>query len=456
MDVEREGPPPEGADLQPQPLPQSGGLVSPAQAEGLSGRGESLGPFPVTVESSVPTSRLRRNSQAPSHGSVPLPSIPEEGRSSVRTRSEPEAPPSIDGRREGDEEAPPSKQPRVEQQTVERMEEDSAGTLQRSSAATQAAASSETSREARTSAGPEQRDGILPPLGSESTATSSSMSQEAAMAERHWQELSSQERQDRLRELERLPVSMRPRTTSPDSGMPSSTPSSAWRWSVWNMSLLAAQAQSEVQLESLSPELRAQFEGTDGADAREWEGIIKTNPKAVIVHKGEAARKLREKWPDRIVSSRMVRRLKPQPGVGTPPKPKSRWCVRGHQDPDVASLRIYSPTPPVEVLMLFLQVTASLRFSFAVADIKQAFLQSDPLERSQGPILVEPCSGIPLAKGDIIELGVAVYGSGRCSLRIPTDTLKAPEGTGVREGSLGSLLVGPKRLKRRDPKDDSA
>ena len=49
---------------------------------------------------------------------------------------------------------------------------------------------------------------------------------------------------------------------------------------------------------------------------------------------------------DRIVSSRIVRGLKPQPGIETPPNPKSRWCVRGHQDPDVAHLRVYPPTSP--------------------------------------------------------------------------------------------------------------
>ena len=55
-------------------------------------------------------------------------------------------------------------------------------------------------------------------------------------------------------------------------------------------------------------------------------------------------------------------------------------------------------------------MSISLRFDFAVGDIKQAFLQSDPLHRSKGPVLVEPCEGLPLAKTDLIELDVAVYG----------------------------------------------
>eukprot|EP00971_Amphidinium_carterae_P236576 4695347-Amphidinium_carterae.1 len=79
----------------------------------------------------------------------------------------------------------------------------------------------------------------------------------------------------------------------------------------------------------------------------------------------------------------MVRRLKPEPGVGTPPKAKSRWCVHEHKDPDILHLKVFSPTPPVEVLMLFLQVVMTLGFSLAVGDIKQAFLQSDPPSRAR-------------------------------------------------------------------------
>eukprot|EP00971_Amphidinium_carterae_P268458 5326028-Amphidinium_carterae.1 len=79
--------------------------------------------------------------------------------------------------------------------------------------------------------------------------------------------------------------------------------------------------------------------------------------------------------------SRMVRRWKSQPGVNAPPKPKSRWCVQGFRDPDGGELHTYSPTPPVEVVMIFLQMVASLNFTVAVADVKQAFLQSDPLSR---------------------------------------------------------------------------
>ena len=53
--------------------------------------------------------------------------------------------------------------------------------------------------------------------------------------------------------------------------------------------------------------------------------------RVVLAHEALA---LSRRSPDRVLLRRMVRRLKPKVGVGKPPKPKSRWCVRGHQDPD--------------------------------------------------------------------------------------------------------------------------
>ena len=66
------------------------------------------------------------------------------------------------------------------------------------------------------------------------------------------------------------------------------------------------------------------------------------------------ARILRETQPARIISSRMVRRWKPQEGTFAEPKSKSRWCVHGHQDPDAGSLAVFAPTPQTTSLMLFL------------------------------------------------------------------------------------------------------
>ena len=89
----------------------------------------------------------------------------------------------------------------------------------------------------------------------------------------------------------------------------------------------------------------------DESDLLEWESVLKT--KAVRVVIGEEASKLRRRYPDRILSSRMVRRRKPQPGVGQW-KAKSRWCVHGHSDPDTADLVTFAPTPSTEGIMAFL------------------------------------------------------------------------------------------------------
>eukprot|EP00959_Pyramimonas_sp_CCMP1952_P127344 2663480-Pyramimonas_sp.AAC.1 len=45
-----------------------------------------------------------------------------------------------------------------------------------------------------------------------------------------------------------------------------------------------------------------------------------------------------------------------------------------------------------------------------IADVKNAFCQSDPMVRSQGQIYVEPCEGIDLPAGSLILLRVNVYG----------------------------------------------
>ncbi len=80
----------------------------------------------------------------------------------------------------------------------------------------------------------------------------------------------------------------------------------------------------EVNVRKLGPEERAQFQE---ADAKEWKAILDSG--AVEVLSAEDALVIRRRHPDRILSSRMVRRFKPQPGLETAPLAKSRWCVRG-------------------------------------------------------------------------------------------------------------------------------
>ena len=96
----------------------------------------------------------------------------------------------------------------------------------------------------------------------------------------------------------------------------------------------------EVVWKKLSPEEREEFRK---ADATEWSAMTATKA-ARVVPPLEAAL-VRRRDPSRILSSRMVRRWKPQEGTGVGAKPKSRWCVRGYADPDAESLHVYAPTP---------------------------------------------------------------------------------------------------------------
>ena len=160
----------------------------------------------------------------------------------------------------------------------------------------------------------------------------------------------------------------------------------------------------EIDVRKLAEEEKELF---NASDLLEWQSILKTG--AVTVLTGKEAKDARAKYAARVLSSRMVRRKKPIPGIGKW-KAKSRWCVHGHADPDTGSLVTYSPTPASESLMLFLQASLNLRHRRAFADVKNAFCQSRPLRRPQGPIYAEPCSGLSLPENALIQINVPVYG----------------------------------------------
>jgi len=150
------------------------------------------------------------------------------------------------------------------------------------------------------------------------------------------------------------------------------------------------------------------------ADAGEWQALM--DLKAIEVLDAQKASVVRERYPSRIITSRMIRRKKPMPGVGAF-KYKSRWCVHGHQDPDSHLLKTFSPTPSVESINLFFQVCLNENLDLSFGDIKNAFGQSDKLDRAGGDIWVEPCEGLSLPEGSLIKLVVPVYGLDDAPLR---------------------------------------
>ena len=179
-----------------------------------------------------------------------------------------------------------------------------------------------------------------------------------------------------------------------------------------NDSVFLARSNNEVHPKHLSPDERVAFEA---ADAAEWKAPVKSG--SVKVLDSEVADTVRKERPDWVINSRMVRRLKPQEGTFQKPKVKSRWCDLGHQDPDAADMFTYAPTAQTESIMMFLFLMQLCDLALSIADLKNAFCQSDSLDRSAGPLFVEPCEGLDLPSGSLVQLVAPVYGLNDAPLR---------------------------------------
>ena len=94
---------------------------------------------------------------------------------------------------------------------------------------------------------------------------------------------------------------------------------------VTNDSVFLARSSDDAHPKHLSPDQRVAFEAADA----EWKAIVESD--SVKVLDSEAADTIMKEQPDRVINTRMVRRLKPQEGTFQKPKAKSRWCGLGHQ-----------------------------------------------------------------------------------------------------------------------------
>eukprot|EP00959_Pyramimonas_sp_CCMP1952_P221963 4640491-Pyramimonas_sp.AAC.1 len=65
----------------------------------------------------------------------------------------------------------------------------------------------------------------------------------------------------------------------------------------------------------------------------------------------------------------MVRRKKPSEKVGEEASFKSRWCVRGDQDPDFLSLIRSAPTVTTSSLMMVLQIATYNKWEATIGDL---------------------------------------------------------------------------------------
>ncbi|MDA8609482.1 hypothetical protein N9L19_01045 [bacterium] len=170
---------------------------------------------------------------------------------------------------------------------------------------------------------------------------------------------------------------------------------------------LAPRMTTEVNIKRLPPSEQKLFET---ADRSEWANIVRLG--AVRAHRGAEAQARRMQWPDRIRGSRLVRRKKASGANNIGWIAKSRWCLLGQQDPDMAEFdhSSYAPTPGNDTIRICIQVLASLQVSLVILDAKNAFCQGRELKRRRGPVFASPCDGIGLEPGDLIELVCAVYG----------------------------------------------
>ena len=131
------------------------------------------------------------------------------------------------------------------------------------------------------------------------------------------------------------------------------------------------------------------------ADKAEWDKVVGSG--AVRVLTLEESRRIREELRkegkvDRILPTKVARRYKPAELVGQPPTRKSRLCLRGDKDPDILLLDRFSPTVNTLNFNILLQVAANLKMKAAVGDFSNAFCQSQPLSRANGPLYFSPPS----------------------------------------------------------------
>ena len=168
---------------------------------------------------------------------------------------------------------------------------------------------------------------------------------------------------------------------------------------------------TEFDMRHASPEDAAGFKESDKS---EWKAVIDMG--SVKILPPEEAAKIAKQFPHRVITSRMIRRKKPMPGVGNF-KFKSRWCVHGHKDPDSHMLKTYSPMLSTEAISMFFQICVNLSLLVSLADVSNAFCQAEPLDRPHGKIYVKPCEGLDLPPGCLVELVAPVYGLDDAPLR---------------------------------------
>ncbi|CAE7806642.1 GIP, partial [Symbiodinium necroappetens] len=142
----------------------------------------------------------------------------------------------------------------------------------------------------------------------------------------------------------------------------------------------------------------------------EWPSWIRG---AVVLRTLEESRVIWDQLAREVIDSRIVRRRKPGEQLGEEASLKSRWVVRGDQDPDSADIEVYAPTVCTQNLQVLLQTVTSLGMAGSCGDLKAAFTQSAPLVRAGGRLFVRiPRNGGPPGAHEeqLLEIVKGIYG----------------------------------------------
>ena len=174
----------------------------------------------------------------------------------------------------------------------------------------------------------------------------------------------------------------------------------------------------EIAMSSIPDERRP---GLIKAKAKEWKKL--TDSQAIIVHRGAAAHKIREKYASvdettgkraKFMKSRFVITESDGDKQDEYQGLKARWCIRGYLDPALMELDTTAPTLSAEGFALTTQLIASKGWKLQIADVEGAFLGGDRLDPQRGRLFVEPPpGGIPGCDEDdecLLEAVKTVYG----------------------------------------------
>ena len=180
---------------------------------------------------------------------------------------------------------------------------------------------------------------------------------------------------------------------------------------VFLANFLKKKMQTELHHSNNPPEVQ---EAIDESKVTEWLTLLDEKQVIKVLSPHEAS-VIRKRKPDRIMTSRFVITKKVEDGNT---RMKSRWCLRGHHDPDllekVASGKCHSLTLAQLSKNILLQLLVSFRWEMNLGDIKGGFLEADvKAQCTAKPVYSElPPGGVPgVPSGSLVQILGNIYGA---------------------------------------------